>query len=70
MKMLSYNIKKIYAAFENNMCKQKYYFYLYSLIEKIIYCSKNNDYSFGFSNAASIFFIFLRPSSHRDMRAY
>ena len=29
-------IKKVYAAFENTICKQKYFFYLYNLVEKII----------------------------------
>ena len=30
------NRKKVYAAFENNICKQKHCFYLYNLVEKII----------------------------------
>ena len=32
-----WNIKKINAAFENNICKQKYCFYLYNFVEKIIW---------------------------------
>ena len=56
-----WNIKKTYTAFENNiLCKQKYCFYSYNLVEKIIWripCDISR-YFFGFSNAAFIFFIF------------
>ena len=37
---------------------KKCYFYLYNLIEKIIYRYKNNDYFFGFSNAPYFFVYF------------